>query len=436
MYRERQQTWSDNARQVHQADRFDRMAAMLRQDNALYREHWRGLAPARLRFDHLEQFPFTLKSDLVAAQKNHPPFGSNLTYPISRYTRFHQTSGTSGAPLRVLDTPESWRWWSDCWQAILDAAGVTPEDRMMMAFSFGPFIGFWSAQAGAEDYGVLMLPGGGMTSAQRLALMRDVGATVLVCTPSYALHLAEVAREQGIDLARDLSVRITIHAGEPGAGIPATRERIETLWGATTYDHPGASEVGAWGYSCSARRGVHVNEAEFICEVIDPETGQPVEPGQAGELVLTNLGRDCYPVVRYRCGDVVRPLPRHTCACGRTLLLLEGGILGRRDDMVTIRGVNVFPAAFLEIFNTVPEVGEHRVTAYRVSHMDQIHVEYEELSAMDRREEVAVLIRERLGIRVTVQVCRPGELPRFEAKAKRFLDRRSEAWEPGEDPAR
>jgi phenylacetate-CoA ligase len=430
MYQERLQTWGDGERQSHQARRFDGLATRLSRENRLFQEKWRGIPPARLDYEHLSDFPFTLKGELLDDQRLHPPFGSNLTFPLSRYVRFHQTSGTSGTPLRVLDTAQCWNWWSQCWQAILDAAEVTPDDRVMLAFSFGPFIGFWSAQEALHQYGALLLPGGGMTSPQRLVMMRDLEATVLICTPSYALHLAEIARAEGIDLARDLKVRITIHAGEPGAGIPATRERIETLWGARTYDHPGASEVGAFGFSCSARRGVHVNEAEFICEVLDPESGQPVPPGTPGELVLTNLGRECFPVVRYRTGDVVKALPRHTCSCGRTWLLLEGGILGRRDDMVTIRGINVFPSAFLAIFNGLPEIGEHRVSAYRVSHMDQIHVEYEDNSGQDRQAEIARLIREKLGIRVTLNACPSGSLPRFEAKAKRFLDRRQEGWAP------
>jgi len=270
-----------------------------------------------------------------------------------------------------------------------------------------------------------------MTSLQRLATMKELGVTVLLCTPSYALHLAEVAQENGIDPARDLSVRVGIHAGEPGAGIPATRERIETLWGATVYDHPGASEVGAYGFSCSAREGVHVNEAEYIAEVIDPATGRAVAPGEEGELVLTNLGRHCFPVVRYRSGDVVRPRERGQCACGRTSLLLEGGILGRSDDMVTVRGVNVFPAAFQEIFNRIPGVGEHRVSAYREQHLDQLHVEFECTDGLELGEAVAKAIRDSLGIRVSLAQCAPESLPRFELKARRFLDRRAEGWRPG-----
>src|SRR5579872_42811 len=238
----------------------------------------------------LHNFPFTTKRELVADQATHPLFGSNLTYPLSEYVRLHQTSGTTGQPLKILDTQESWDWWAECWTSIYQAAGVSKHDIVYLAFGFGPFIGFWSAYEGAKRLGALTIPGGGMDSVQRLRAMQEIGATVLVCTPSYALRLAEVAREQGIDL-QESSVRVTIHAGEPGASILATRERIEQAWGARTYDHAGMTEMGAFGFACSQRRGVHVNEAEFIAEILDPQSGQPVKEGEVGELILTNLGR-------------------------------------------------------------------------------------------------------------------------------------------------
>ncbi len=424
------QTWDEDTRQAHQRARFDAMAARLRADNAFYRAKWASLPPDAPRYDALAALPFTRKAELLADQAAHPPFGTNLSADLTQYVRVHQTSGTTGTPLRVVDDQAGWDWWAECWRYILDAAGVTRDDVVMLAFSFGPFIGFWAAQEAVGRLGALTLAGGGMTSAQRLTAMRELGATVLLCTPSYALHLAEVAAEQGLDAARDLGIRVTVHAGEPGAGIPATRERIETLWGATAYDHPGASEVGAFGFSCSARAGVHINEAEFIAEVLDPATEAPQRAGEPGELVLTNLGRPCFPVVRYRTGDVVRARERGVCACGRTTLLLDGGILGRSDDMVTIRGVNVFPSAFLELFNGIAGVAEHRLTAYRADHLDQLHVEFECTDAVDRRAQVAQIIRDSLGIRVSLAQCPPDSLPRFELKARRFFDRRAEGWQP------
>ena len=430
MYAAAQQTWDERARLAHQDARFSALTQLLSKQNRFYQAKWSGLKGGPLNLERLRELPFTLKSELLDDQRRHGPFGTNLTYPLERYVRFHQTSGTSGVPLRVLDTWECWNWWAECWRVILDAAEVGPGDRVMLAFSFGPFVGFWSGHEAIQRHGALALTGGGMSSLQRLAMMRDLEATVLICTPSYALHLGEIARSEGIDPARELKVRTTIHAGEPGAGIPATRERIESIWGAQCFDHPGASEIGAYGFSCSARNGVHIHEAEFIAEVIDPDTGEPAAPGDTGELVMTNLGRTGFPVVRYRSGDIVRPVPRRRCSCGRTSLFLEGGILGRRDDMVTIRGVNVFHSAFLALFNEMPDLGEHRLTVYQTRSMDQLHVEYEELSSSRGTDAIVNLIREKLGIRVTVQAHAPGALPRFEAKARRFHDRRREGWLP------
>ena len=210
------------------------------------------------RLADLARLPFTTKRELVGDQEEHPLFGANLTYPLGEYVRFHQTSGTAGRPLKILDTQESWDWWAECWMSVYRAAGVSRDDIVFLAFGFGPFIGFWSAYEGAKRLGALTAPGGSMDSLQRLRAMQEIGATVLVCTPSYALRLAEVAQEHGINL-RELSVRVTIHAGEPGASIPATRERIEQAWGARTYDHAGMTEMGAYGFACTEQQGIHVN---------------------------------------------------------------------------------------------------------------------------------------------------------------------------------
>jgi len=328
--------------------------------------------------------------------------------------RLHQTSGTTGRPLRLLDTPESWEWWRECWQPIYRAAGVTARDRIFFAFSFGPFVGFWSAFAGAERLGALCLTGGAMTTTERVAAIVATEATVLMCTPTYALRLGEAAREEGIDLARS-ALRVSIHAGEPGASIPATRERIEKELGVESFDHTGATEVGAHGFSCSARDGVHINESEFIVEVVDA-SGEARDEGD-GELVLTNLGRWCMPVIRYRTGDRVRAV-RGTCSCGRTLVKLAGGIAGRVDDMVTVRGVNVFPSAIEAIVRRFDEVGEYRVELARVREMDELRCIVE--APADVAERVGGAIHRELGIRCLVESVVPGTLPRFEMKAKRF----------------
>jgi len=371
----------------------------------------------------LSRFPFTTKQELVADQEAHPPFGSNLTYPRNEYIRLHQTSGTTGQPLKILDTQESWDWWADCWTTVYQAAGVSRDDIVFLAFSFGPFIGFWSAYEGAKRIGTLTIPGGGMDSLQRLRTIQDVGATVLVCTPSYALRLAEVAQEHGMDM-RSSSVRVTIHAGEPGASIPATRERIERAWNARSYDHAGMTEMGAFGYACSEQQGLHVNEGEFIAEILNPETNRPVSEGHVGELVLTNLGRWGSPAIRYRTGDLVRH-SGYFCPCGRTFLMLPGGVLGRVDDMLIVRGVNVYPSALANILHRFPEVTEYRVIVTSEGTMDEIALQVEcppQLAAAISEE-----LHLALNLRIPIETVEQGTLPRFELKARRVEDRRKKA---------
>ena len=375
--------------------------------------------------------PFTTKADLVADQDTSPPLGTIATYPPEGYVTYHQTSGTSGRPLAILDTQESWDWWAECWQYVYAAAGVTARDRILFAFSFGPFIGFWSAYAAARRLGAMTIPGGGLDSKARLQLLRNTDATVLMCTPTYALRLAEVARAEGIPI-REGAVRVTIHAGEPGASIPSVRSRIEEAWGASSCDHAGGTEVGAYGFSCEAREGIHVNEAEFIAEVLDPATGQPCVEGAAGELVITNLGRAGWPAIRYRTGDIVLVGTR-ACRCGRTFLTFPGGIIGRTDDLIVLRGVNVYPSAIEAIVRTF-EIEEFRMVRTRNGALDELTVEVEVaggLQASGQRydvvaDELATAFRERLAVRIPTRVVPAGSLPRWELKAKRVVDARGQ----------
>ncbi len=394
-------------------------------DNAFYRRKLGRVGLKRAEeirtLEDLRRLPFTTKAELSTDQADHPPYGTNLTFPREKYVRIHQTSGTTGEPLRCVDTEESWNWWARCWASVYRAAGVVPVDRIFFAFSFGPFIGFWSAHEGARVIGALAIPGGGMSSEQRVKgiLVNDI--SVLICTPTYALHLAEVAKHEGIDIANS-NVRITIHAGEPGANIPSTKRRIETAWGARCYDHAGATEVGAWGFECQAQAGLHMNESEFIFEVIDPESG---EPANEGELVVTNLGRVGMPVIRYRTGDRVR-LDTSPCECGRTYPRLEGGVIGRVDDVVIIRGVNVFPSALEDLVRRVPEVGEFAVNIRRQGELDEISIQVEAEAGEPEAIAAAVAkeVRNGLGLRVKVTAVPHGTLPRFDLKAKRITDHR------------
>lgn len=410
-----------------QADRLREMLGEVLGSNRFYRSklgEFGADAP-------LSSLPFTTREELEADQCAHPPYGTNLTYELPRYVRHHQTSGSSGAPMHWLDTCESWEWWLGCWFEIFAGAGLTREDRFFIPFSFGPFIGFWGAFDAACALGSFVLPAGGMTTPARVRYALDHGATVVCCTPTYALHMIEVAEREGVDLAGS-AVRALIVAGEPGGSIPATRERIEAGWGARVFDHAGMTEMGPWGFQCEASaEDMHVIETAFIAEVVD-QNGEAAADGEQGELVLTNLGRWGSPLIRYRTGDQVR-LVRGRCACGRWFARVPGGILGRVDDMIVVRGNNVFPSAIEGVIRSFPEVAEFRMTVIDRPALSELEVEIEpvphvggdgDATALTGRVQVA--LQDRFHFRSRVRAVASGALPRFELKARRF-SRRSEA---------
>jgi phenylacetate-CoA ligase len=377
---------------------------------------WRSRLTEVRGWDDFERLPLTTKSELLADQKDHPPYGTNLTYPLDRYTRLHQTSGSSGDhPLRWLDTSESWDWWVRIWsEHVYPAAGVGASDRVFFAFSFGPFIGFWSAFGGAERVGALAISGGAMTSEQRVRTLLDLQATVLLSTPTYALRLADVARGLGIDLASS-AIRVTLHAGEPGASIPATRAAIESAYSAACFDHTGMTELGPTGFSCTQRDGIHAVESEFIFEVLDGAG----RPAAEGELVATNLGRWGMPLVRYRTGDRVK-VSREPCSCGSPFLKLVGGIRGRVDDMFTVRGVNLYPSQVEDIVRVHREVTEFVIEHRRVREMDEVTL-LVEIGGPDPTERLEADLRQALGVRLGCRVVPTGTLPRSELKARRIV---------------
>jgi phenylacetate-CoA ligase len=364
--------------------------------------------------DFAARFPFTTKAELVADQAANPPYGTNLSEPLARYTRCHQTSGTTGSPMRWLDTPESWSGMVDDWVKVFQAAGVKPGDSVFFAFSFGPFLGFWLAFEAAQRLGCMGIAGGGMSTSLRARVLLENGCNVLCCTPTYALHLGSVlaAEHPGTDRNR---VRTILVAGEPGGSIPSTREHIRRAWnGAAVFDHHGMTEVGPVTHEVPGEPGIlRVLEDSFYAEVIDPATGQPVTEGQPGELVLTTLRRTASPLIRYRTGDrvIARRDPKHG-------LILVGGILGRIDDMVIIRGVNVYPTAIEELVRSVPGIGEYRVTLDHRNPMPELSLEVEapaaDASFLEQKLQAA------LALRIPVTVAEEGSLPRSELKAKRW----------------
>ena len=402
--------------QASQLKRLNQLLDSILPENQFYAEK----LGSQLKLDDLSalsNLPFTTKAELAPTDSD-SDFARNLTYDVDRYVRFHRTSGTSGRPMGVLDTASDWQWWIDTWQYVLDAASITANDRVFMAFSFGPFIGFWSAHEAVTSRAALAIPGGGLSSEARLDLILRSNATALFCTPTYALRLAEVAAQNGVNIADSAVTRIVV-AGEPGGSIPSVRGRIENAWNAIVIDHAGASEVGPWGYPNADRTGLHICEAEFIAEFVDPETGQAANGANPSELVLTTLGRTGCPVIRYRTGDLVQPVYPDS---GNRFVMLQGGVLGRSDDMLVIRGVNVFPSGIEGILRELPSVIEFRLIAQKDGEMDSLLIEVEDQN--DDSDAIAGLLESRLGLRIDVACVELNSLPRFEAKGRRFVDQR------------
>ncbi len=375
----------------------------------------------------LQKLPVTTKTELVEDHLSHSPYGSNLTYPVENYTRMHQTSGTTGSPMRWLDTKASWDWFSECWAQIYRMVGLYPEDRLFFPFSFGPFVGFWAAFEGATRLGNFCLAGGGMGSEARLQMILDNKITAICCTPTYALRLAEVADAENINLAMS-RVRALIVAGEPGGNIDATKLRIGQAWGARVFDHWGMTEIGALGIEpLENPGGLNILETECIAEIVNPETLQPVTKGEQGELIITNLGRVGSPLIRYRTGDLVCE-DTTACPSGRSLLRLKGGILGRADDMVIIRGNNVFPSSLEAILRTFDQIAEYRIEVHTIRAMQHMKIELEPIGSFTTEEQqkqiivdVSNAIKDRLNFHAEVTTVAPGALPRFELKGRRFF---------------
>jgi phenylacetate-CoA ligase len=390
----------------------------LRPGNAFYAPRLQA-AGLDAQIESLAEFsrrcPFTTKADLAADQAARPPFGTNLSEPLERYTRFCQTSGTSASPLAIIDTPESWEWMLGNWSEIYRAAEIRAGCRVYFAFSFGPFLGFWTAFEAATKLGCLCLPGGGLSSPARLRALMAYRAEVLLCTPTYAIHLGQAAVEAGVDLAAS-AVRKIIVAGEPGGSVPAVRARIAELWpGATVFDHYGLTETGPVAYQRPGEPELlHVLEESYYAEIVDSVTGAVVSPDQPGELVLTTLGRTASPLLRYRTGDLVAR------AAELPGFALRGGVLGRADDMVVVRGVNLFPSAVDAVVRAVTGVGEYRVEVGRQGALTEVRL----LAETESEEAIAALtsaLTSVFSLRIPVERAPAGSLPRFEMKARRWV---------------
>jgi len=390
--------------------------------------------------EDLRRIPFMTRDEWMEGQLEQPPYGPVLAAPEERAIRYHMTSGTTGrTPIRVLDSMKDWEWIAEMWCYGLWGFGVRPADTVFVAFGYSTFIGFWGLHYASEKMGCLVLPGGAMTTDQRVRTIDEMGATVVCSTPTYALRMAQEAKEMGIDLAGG-PVRRVILSGEPAGSIPATKQLIEEQWGAKAGDTAGMTELGTiMMFECERQPGgTHVIEDHYIEEVIDPTSGEPVPYGEMGERVVTSFGRGFIPVLRYRTRDLVVKVPHDRCDCGRTFDLYDGGIRGRVDDMKLVRGTNVYPRAVEAIIREFKEIDEFQIrlhTAEGIRDEIDILVEIPDASVDPKRilpELQKALADAHEGLRFGVERVEIGSLPRFELKAKRLLDERTVIGTEGE----
>ena len=425
--------------QALQLEKLRRSVDWAREKSAFHRRLYdaAGVTSADLRsLDDIRRLPFMTREDWMANQASKPVFGDLLTRPRERAIRYHQTSGTSGRqPLRVLDGPKDWQWIAECWAYGFWAFGVRPQDTVFFAFSYGSFIGFWGAHYCCEKIGALVLPSGNMTTENRVRQLVEMEATTVCATPTYAIRLALEAEKLGLDLPGSAVTKLIV-SGEPAGSIPAMKRLLEEKWGAKCADTAGMTEIGTiMMFECAEQPGgAHIIEDHFIEEVLDPATLEPVPYGAMGERVVTSFGRGMIPLIRYRTSDLVRKVPHSTCRCGRSFDIYEGGILGRVDDMLLIRGTNVYPRAIESIVRECREIDEFQIVAWkREDAIDELTVRIELVKGFsgDRarllQDLARDLARNNEGLRINVEEAEAQSLPRFELKAKRLVDRRRES---------
>lgn len=375
--------------------------------------------------DFAANIPFTTKRELLLDQQQYPPYGSSLTQQHTDYVYLHKTSGSCFTPWRRADTEQSYAIMVDTMQCILNHYGISDLDRCFFAYSFGPYLGCWVAWSAAKAFGCLCIPGGGMHTINRLQEIRDNHCTILFCTPTYVLHLLEAAKQNHFDLS-ELSLRMVILAGEPGGSLAYFRKQIALSWpNILIFDHYGMTELGPVAYQCpeSSEALLHIVSDYYYAEIIDPKTSLAVAHGTEGELVVTPLKNYSMPLLRYRTGDLVCET-QCNCSCNDSLITLKGGILGRVDDMITVRGVNIFPTTIDEIVRTFPQIKEYQVEINRQQSLAQLCLKIELDPMMDCSFDIAeglnTKLLQALDLRTTLDIVDSGTLERFEFKAKRW----------------
>lgn len=382
-----------------------------------------NLSPDITSLDDLKKFPFTTKEDL----RDNYPF-KLFAVDMKDVVRLHASSGTTGKPVVVGYTKKDIETWADLMARIIIQAGVTREDIAQIAFSYGLFTGGFGLHYGLEKVGATVTPTSSGNTIKQLMLMKDFGTTVLVSTPSYALYMAEVAKKEGIDIKKDLKVRLGLFGGEPCSEL--LREEIEKEWGMKATVNYGLTEVMGPGVAgeCGIGKGMHISEDHFLVEVIDPDTGEVLPDGCEGELVITTLTKEAFPVIRYRTRDIVT-LDMAPCKCGRKTARISA-IKGRTDDMIIIRGVNVFPSQIEAVLKEIPEASPHyQLVVSQKNHQNSLEVQVEpssnfianEYSINELKTKIQKHLKSVLSIKTEVTILKPETIKRTEGKSKRIF---------------
>lgn len=418
-----------------QLKKFKRIFEWAYYNSPFYRRLYKqtGVEPADIKtFDDIKRVPKIDKAVLRDVQTQQPfPYGDILAVPIEDITAFRQTSGTTGTPVYQADSWQDWEWWSECWAYILFAQGYRPADRVFIPFGYNIFVAFWAGHYAAEKIGCEVVPGGVLDTEARILKMQELRCNSFMATPTYVLGMADTARKMGIDPAKQLFIEKITCAGEPGASISATKKRMEDAWGANVYDHIGATEIGAWSYECKFQPGgLHVNEAFFLVEIEDIETGDIIdEPGKSGNMIITAFDRIGKPCIRFDSKDIIK-WADYECSCGRTFRIIDGGVIGRSDDITKVKGVLLAPTAIEEVVRSIPELGnDYEVIVSKRGDIDDILLKIEimpEYSA--RKDAILVNLKDQLRVKTNlgyrIEVCPYGTLPRYEVKSRRFKDMR------------
>ncbi len=412
-----------------QEDRLKSVVRYVYDHSAFYRQRFKeaGVEPGDIRtLADVSKLPFTRKVDL---RDNYPT--GMFSAPKSQVVRYHVSSGTTGKPTVVGYTKGDIETWSESLARALTSIGLGRDDVVQVGYGYGLFTGGLGLHYGAERIGAAVLPVGTGNTERQIELMQDLGTTAIACTPSYFLHIMEVAEKMGVSIKKDTNLKAGIFGAEPWS--LETRKRIEDATGINAYDIYGTSEIsGPLFTECHVKKGIHVWADMFLIEVLDPKTGEPVADGETGELVFTTLHKYALPLIRYRIGDLTI-MDSEPCECGRTHPRIMR-ILGRTDDMLIIRGINVFPSQVESVLMDIPEVGDHwEILVDRKGPLDMMTVKVELTQAgfsdkigdlMKLRKKISKELKGVLNIAAEVDLVEPGTIPRSMGKAKRVTDNR------------